>query len=122
MNLPEGDEEYLNSKKFAWELIPNGDDGFLIIKNYRINDAKFDRNSADLMLRIPARYNLAKLDMWYTDPAVRVKASGVYPHKADSFEMHVGRKWQRFSRHLPNWRAGVDGLPMFLTFVNQELH
>jgi len=66
---------------------------------------------------------MAQLDMWYLDPPLRLKGSSVYPDRADTFEAHGGRNWQRFSRHLPSgaWRAGVDGLPMFFNFIIEEL-
>src|SRR5258706_15997026 len=123
MNLPEADEAFLGGKGFDWSLAPDGDGGLLVIKNYAVSAGKYDRASADLMIRIPAQYNMAKLDMWYVDPPLRVKGTNQFPHQAATFEPHGGRNWQRFSRHLPDgiWRAGVDGLPMFFTFINAEL-
>ncbi len=123
MNLPEDDEAFLNGKGYDWSLLPNGNGGLLVIKNCNINAEKYDRATIDLMIRIPPQYNVAKLDMWYVDPPVRLKATNCHPIKASTFENHGGRSWQRFSRHLPpgSWRAGIDGLPMFFTFINREL-
>jgi hypothetical protein len=123
MNLPENDELFLEGKGFDWSLIPDGDGGFLIIKSFLVSGEKYDRDRADLMVRIPPKYNLAKLDMWYVDPPLRLKGSNQFPNAAATFETHAGRSWQRFSRHLPDgvWRAGVDGLPMFFTFINSDL-
>jgi len=123
MRLPEDDEAFLRGKGYDWSLIPDGDGGLLIIKGFAVSAAKYDRASTDLMIRIPAQYNMAGLDMWYLDPALRLKVNNQFPHQASTFENHGARNWQRFSRHLPNgrWRAGVDGLPMFFTFINGEL-
>lgn len=122
MNLPEDDEDYLREKEFVWELLPNGDGACLVVKNYPVNGDQFDRSATDLMIRIPAQYNNAALDMFYADPPLRLK-SGAYPPAAEHFETHSGRNWQRFSRHFNTpWRAGVDGLPTMLTFVHRELH
>ena len=113
----------MRGKGFDWSLLPDGDGALLVIKSFAVNGAKYDREVADLMVRIPTKYNMAKLDMWYVEPALRLKGTNQYPHQAAVFETHAGRNWQRFSRHLPDgaWRAGVDGLPMFFTFINQEL-
>jgi hypothetical protein len=61
--------------------------------------------------------------MWYVDPPLQLKGSGQFPNAAANFDTHADRSWQRFSRHLPEgaWRAGIDGLPMFFTFINGEL-
>jgi len=122
MNLPEDDDEFLRGKGFDWSLVPDGDGGLLVVRNHPVNRAKYDREVTDLMIRIPAQYNMAKLDMWYVDPPLRLLGSNQYPHQAATFEAHGGRTWQRFSRHLPDgvWRAGIDGLPMFFTFINAE--
>jgi hypothetical protein len=122
VNLPEDDDAFLRGKGYDWSLIPDGDGGLLVIKNYAVDADKYDRAATDLMIRIPAKYNLAKLDMWYVDPPLRVKGTNQFPQQAATFETHGGRSWQRFSRHLPDgaWRAGVDGLAVFFTFINAE--
>lgn len=123
MNLPEDDEMFLRGKGYDWSLIPDGDGALLIVKAFAVSGAKYDQDRVDLMIRIPPQYNMAKLDMWYVSPALRLRATSQYPHQAAVFETHDGRSWQRFSRHLPDgvWRAGIDGLPMFFTFIFGEL-
>lgn len=124
MRLPEHDEEYLQQKGYAWDLLadppasPTG--GLLIIHNYLLDAAVYDRETCDLMIRIPAGYNVAQLDMFYADPEIRLKAGG-YPNRADQFETHGGRRWQRFSRHLAVWRPGVDTVRTMLSFADREL-
>lgn len=121
MDLPEDDEEFLKRKGFNWELIPGGEGGCLVVKDYSVSPEVFDRDKTDLMIRIPAGYNTAKLDMFYADPPLHLRG-GSFPQAADHFEEHAQRKWQRFSRHLPKpWRAGLDGLPMFFALIQQEL-
>ena len=121
MQLPESDEEYLKQKAYVWELIPVGQEACLVIKGYPVSSEIYDRAVTDVMIRIPAQYNNAALDMFYADPPLKLK-NGSYPNRADYFENHAGRQWQRFSRHFPSpWRPGVDGLPTLLTFVHREL-
>lgn len=121
MDLPEADEGFLNRKGHRWELIPGGGGGFLVVKDFLVSPAAFDRDKTDLMVRIPTGYNTAGLDMYYVDPPLRLK-NGSYPQAADVFEDHAGRRWQRFSRHLAGpWRPGLDGLPMFFALILKEL-
>lgn len=123
MNLPEDDESFLQRKGYNWTLTDGSDGGLLVLTGYRVNGERYDREAVDLLLRIPAQYNIARLDMWWVEPHLRLKSNGNFPDAANTIEAYLGRSWQRFSRHLPDgtWRAGVDGLPMFLTFVNREL-
>jgi hypothetical protein len=122
VDLPEDDEAFLDRKGHRWELVPGGDSGFLVLKDFAVNPVVYDRDKTDLMLRIPAGYNTAGLDMYYVDPPLRLK-SGAYPNRADQFEDHANRRWQRFSRHLVSpWRPGLDGLPMFFALIVQELN
>jgi hypothetical protein len=121
VDLPEDDEVFLNRKGHRWELVSGENGGFLILKDFPVSPTVFDRDKIDLMIRIPAGYNTAGLDMYYADPPLRLK-SGAYPDRADHFEEHNGRRWQRFSRHLASpWRPGLDGLPMFFALILKEL-
>lgn len=121
MDLPEDDELYLQEKGFIFEIVPDGSGGLLLLKDYKIDTTRYEPAVTTLMVRIPAQYPNAKLDMFYADPPIKLKENGHYPDRADHFENHAGRKWQRFSRHLPDWRPGLDGLPTLLTFVQREL-
>src|SRR6266545_1938847 len=123
MQLPEDDEAYLGEKRYDWQLVPDGNGACLVIRQYPVSAAVFDRATVDLMIRIPAGYNNAKLDMFYVDPELKLRKTGAYPEAAHVFENHCDRRWQRFSRHLPDgvWRAGIDGLPTMLAFVHREL-
>jgi hypothetical protein len=121
MQLLEADELYLKEKGYSYQLVADGEVGCLVITGYVLAPGKYDRDAIDLLICIPKGYNDAKLDNYYVDPHMRLKASGQYPPNADYFEDHVGRKWQRFSRHLPQWRAGIDTLQTFLPLVHREL-
>lgn len=123
MRLPEDDENYLNSKGYKWSLIPDGSGACLVLSGFLVSEKIFNRAEVDLMIRIPNQYNIAGLDMFYVDPEIRLKSTGDYPEAANHFENHCDRGWQRFSRHLNTtpWRAGVDGLPMFMSLIQKEL-
>ena len=121
MKLLEEDEAYLNERGYTFELVPNGDGGCLVIKTYTLAPGKYDRDSVDLMVCSPPGYNNAKLDMFYVAPEIRLAATGQHPDRASHFEDHAKRRWQRFSRHLPQWRAGIDLLRNYFPLINREL-
>ena len=78
---------------------------------------------ADLLLRLSAGYPDVPPDMWWFSPAV-LRADGTRIEATESVEHHLGRDWQRWSRHLdPNrWMAGVDSLESYFTLIASELH
>jgi len=122
MNLPKDDEDYLAEKGFQWELLSSVGDGCLVIKDYPTSKELYDQEKVDLMIRIPGQYNMAGLDMFYACPPLKLLASHDFPIAANNFENHVGRQWQRFSRHLAEpWKSGIDGLPMFMAIIQKEL-
>ena len=123
MQLPEDDEFFLKEKGFEYDLFTEGNQGILIIKDYPVRSETYDHSQTNLLLRIPTGYNMSSLDMFWVDPPLKFK-DGNYPPAANYFEQIRDRQWQRFSRHLPpnTWKAGIDGLAMFLTFVQRELH
>jgi hypothetical protein len=122
VELPDDDREYLADKGYVWTLLPDGTGGCLVIKDYPVSASAYDRDKTDLMIRIPAGYPMAGLDMFYVDPPLKLRGGGS-PPKADVFENHAERKWQRFSRHLNQapWQAGVDSLRTFLAVISKEL-
>ena len=77
---------------------------------------------ADLLLRLQMGYPDTPPDMWWFSPAVR-RADGVEIAATQARETHLGREWQRWSRHLPAgmWKSGVDSLESYLALVRQEL-
>lgn len=81
-----------------------------------------DRPKADLLLRLAGGYPDIPPDMWWFDPPVN-RADGVAIPATNVFEQHLGRRWQRWSRHLSaaQWRSGVDSLESFLALVRREL-
>jgi hypothetical protein len=60
--------------------------------------------------------------MWWFDPPLQ-RADGQHIPATESIEHHLGRIWQRWSRHLAGgqWRSGIDGLENFLALVRKEL-
>lgn len=124
MYLPEDDQMFLKERDYDWTVYPGDTQGgFLVIRNFAVSGGGFSPPVTDLMIRIPAQYNMAPLDMWYCDPPIRLAATGQFAQASEVTEAHLGRNWQRFSRHLPAgvWRPGIDGLSTFMPVIWREL-
>lgn len=122
MQLPEEDRRYLVEKGYEWSLVPDGAGACLLLAGYSLDPARYLPEATTIMVRLPPQYPMANLDMFYADPPITLRAGG-YPNRADVFESHGGRTWQRFSRHLETpWRPGLDGIESFLAVIARELH
>lgn len=123
MELPSRDQSFLRERRFDWELVPDpGGLGCLIIRGFDVSGGGFSPASTELMVRIPPQFPMAPLDMWYCDPPIRRADTGHFAPASEVVEPHLGRNWQRFSRHLNGgWRPGVDGLRSFFALIQKEL-
>ena len=109
MELPARDVKLLNERGLVWELLPDPQGAAcLIVRNFSVAAGGFTPAATELMIRIPPQYPITPLDMWYCDPPIRLAASGQFAAASEVMESHLGRTWQRFSRHLNGgWRPGV---------------
>jgi hypothetical protein len=81
-----------------------------------------DRLSADLLIQLASGYPDIAPDMWWFDPAVRLADGRAIP-ATDVVESHLGRQWQRWSRHFQagQWQPGRDGLESYLALIRRDL-
>lgn len=123
MQLPTRDTVFLAERGYAWELAPDpGGSSCLVIKDFNVSGGGFTPAVTDLMVRIPPQFPMTPLDMWYCDPPVRIAATGQFAAASQVMEQHIGRTWQRFSRHLNGaWQPGVDCLRSFFILIQREL-
>jgi len=104
--LPE-DEKILDADyPEKWKIIHKGGEDGLLIKEFRLPDG-YTQSTVDFMVRLPEGYPMAKLDMFYLDPAVE-KRNGK-PIDDVSIQTHLLRSWQQWSRHY-DWTPGEDSL------------
>lgn len=82
----------------------------------------FTVSHADLLLRLSPGYPDVPPDMWWFAPAVQ-RIDGRPIAATEIQEFHLGRSWQRWSRHLNpgQWRSGIDSLESYLALMRQEL-
>jgi hypothetical protein len=116
------DRDFLVEKGFDYDVVSEAGLICVVIHAYPL-PAGYTPDKTDLLLRLPPNFPDAQPDMYWCDPPVRVSASGAYPIAAELFEQHVGRQWQRFSRHLPAgaWQPGRDSLESYLALIRADL-
>lgn len=120
--LRHAEEEYLARLGLPYEVTPEAGMIALVISGWKV-PAGYEPAETDLLVRLPAGFPDAAPDMYWCDPPVRLAGSGAFPPAADLMEQHLGRQWQRFSRHLPAgaWQPGRDSLESYLALIRTEL-
>jgi hypothetical protein len=123
MELPARDVKFLDEKGLDWQLLPDPQGAAcVVVKGFDVAGGGFSPTKTDLMIRIPQQYPMTPLDMWYCNPPIRIGATGQFAQASDVREQHLGREWQRFSRHLNGgWRPGIDSLKSFFVLIQREL-
>jgi hypothetical protein len=121
MGLPANDEEYLGQRGLDHLVIADANMVCVVLKAYRLPSG-FRQTHSDLLLRLSPGYPDVPPDMWWFDPPVS-RADGRAIQATQVIESHLGRQWQRWSRHFPPgfWRSGIDSIESFLALIRSEL-
>jgi Prokaryotic E2 family E len=121
MNLPPADIAYLAERELDYKLASEANMTCVVLPGYVLPDG-YDRAQSDLLLRLSTGYPDVPPDMWWFDPGIR-RADGLTVQATDHSEQHLGRSWQRWSRHFNagQWQSGIDGLENFLALIRKEL-
>ena len=119
--LPVDDVAFLTERGIAYQVTAESGMTNVVLPGWSLPPG-FDRLCADLLVRLSAGYPDVPPDMWWFDPAVRL-ANGVALPATEVVEQHVGRTWQRWSRHFNGgqWQSGIDGLESCLALIRQDL-
>jgi hypothetical protein len=120
--LPEADQRYLDDHGLVAEVITHGPHTGVVIHGFALPPDKFNHEAADVLILLPVGYPDVPPDMFYFEPWLKMRSTGQYPSKADAAHSFDNRSWQRWSRHNPEWRPGVDGLHTMLKRVERALH
>ena len=115
--LPENDLEFLEEKEYKYQLIQYEGGMYLIIEDFQF--PLYTPSVANLLICIPPGYSNAPLDMFWTQPDVKL-LSGLFPQASDVYEPHNGTQWQRWSRHS-TWRIGIDNIRTYIAAIKREL-
>lgn len=119
--LPQEDAAYLTERGFAHSVTVEANMTCVVLTRYLLPRG-FDRAETNLLLRLSSGYPDVAPDMWWFDPPVR-RADGQSIVATDANEQHLGRTWQRWSRHFNpgQWCSGIDCLESFLALIRREL-
>jgi hypothetical protein len=119
--LPATDQSYLTERAPGHRVSLEGGMIAVLIPSFAL-PAGLNLSEADLLLRLSPGYPDVAPDMWWFSPAVARKDGHTIP-ATDVQEHHLGRLWQRWSRHFNpgQWRAGLDSLESYTALVRKEL-
>lgn len=119
--LPPIDTRYLTDRAVNHSVTAEANMTCVVFSNFPL-PVGFDRAQSNLLVRLKAGYPDIPPDMWWFDPPIR-RADGKPIPATEVMENHLGRSWQRWSRHFTagQWKSGVDGLESFIALVRREL-
>jgi hypothetical protein len=119
--LPATDARYLGDRMLQHTIATESGVICVVLLSFELPRG-FDHSHSDLLLRLSPGYPDVPPDMWWFDPPVKL-ASGATIPATEVRETHLGRTWQRWSRHFAQgqWRSGVDCLETFLALIQREL-
>lgn len=109
------DQAHLD-EHFTWEAVVEAGMVCVTVDDYPLPEGLAPAAN-ELLIRLPAGFPDVGPDMfWFAEPVVR--ADGAAIPATDVIENHLGRCWQRWSRHIgARWRPGVDGLRTYMAYV-----
>lgn len=119
--LPPYDLEYLQARAPDHQVMNEGGMVCVLVPSYPLPEG-FNQQKSDLLVRLAPGYPDVKPDMWWFDPPIRRIDNQTIP-ATESMEGHLGRQWQRWSRHLNDgqWRSGIDSLESYFALIRNEL-
>jgi hypothetical protein len=119
--LPQSDIACLAERHVEYSVSVEANMTCVVLPGYELPPG-YDKSSSDLLLRLNPGFPDVPPDMWWFDPAIRL-SGGRTPRATEVMERHLGRSWQRWSRHFNagQWRSGTDSLESFLALIRREL-
>jgi hypothetical protein len=119
--LSDTDLQYLRAKGYDFEVVVEANMICVVLKEFDLPSG-YSPENVDLLLRLPLQFPEAGPDMFWTSPDVRYLRGGS-PPQTQVQEHHVGRTWQRWSRHFgqSNWRPGVDDLRSYVRLIRSTM-
>jgi hypothetical protein len=112
------DEAYLNSLGYRWETVIDGKARWLLIQNYTV-PAGYTVRSVVLGLLIPDTYPGAQIDMFYTNPPLKLVSGRAIDQTQQKANIR-GVEFNGWSRHRP-WNPAVDNVVTQLAMVESAI-
>jgi hypothetical protein len=118
--LPETERAALEEHWPGHEVLQDGAGIAVVLHDFELPEG-FVPRVVDVLLRLPFGFPDSPPDMLWINPTVTLH--GKPPEATQLSEVHFGRSWQRFSRHLPQgaWRAGIDGVRSYIALISTQL-
>lgn len=110
------DQVYLDENNFAWDAVVEAAMVCVTIRDYPLT-AGLTPAVNELLIRLPSGFPDVGPDMfWFADAVSRVDGAEIPAVQVT--ENHLGRSWQRWSRHIGGrWRPGVDDLRSYMAYI-----
>lgn len=102
------------------DIVDDGSRFLLIVNGFQLPDGRFQTHVTDLLIIADYQYPMSRLDMFWTDPPVMLSTGG-FPQAADNFEVHGGRRWQRWSWHYPGWNPSQHNVRTHIEVFRDRL-
>lgn len=121
--LPEDDRNYLIEKGYNFREVIEGNHRGIVINEWKLPEGKFDNELVELLILFQQGYPDVPPDMFYLYPPIKLKTTNKLAKATEATFNLENKCWQRWSRHFPasDWRAGVDGIHIFLKKIEQAL-
>jgi hypothetical protein len=121
MALPSSDVACLDERGVEYSVATEANMTCVVIRGYPLPSG-YDHATSDLLVRLTPGFPDVQPDMWWFDPPIRLRNGGIV-QATEVSEHHVGRTWQRWSRHFVpgQWRSGTDSLESYLALIRKEL-
>jgi hypothetical protein len=119
--LAAADIAALRERGLGFEVRVEGTTVCIVIRDWPLPGG-FDRETVDVLIRLPNLWPETKPDMFWVSPVLRLTRTGSPAEAADHRERYLEREWQRWSRHInDSWDGGRDDLGSFLAIIGLQL-
>ena len=117
--LPE-DAQFLSDKRIVFEVHEEAGMMCVVLHKWPLPYG-LNHEAVDVLILLAPGYPDIAPDMWWVDPPLRLTSGGEIP-STSSIEPHLGRQWQRWSRHFTagQWQPGIDRLESYLALMIAE--
>ena len=121
MALPQSEIDYLAGRGLPYTVCEEANMTCVVLRDFAL-PAGCTQPRSDLLLRLSAGFPDVPPDMWWFDPPVQA-TDGRTIEATQAVERHVGRDWQRWSRHFQSgqWQSGTDSLESFIALIQREV-
>jgi len=110
-------------KELSWNIEISEDSDYinLVLINFSLEEG-YSEPVSDLLLRVPRCYPDAGPDMFWVDPKILLD-TGQIPQSAENIEIHLEKKWRRFSWHRQgsSWNPIIDNIHSYVEFIHRRL-